>query len=82
MRPTARNTPVTIAGNDAGSTTRKVVCMRFAPRAKLACRSVSGTSFMLSSAERTTMGIIITARANAPANPLKPSGRAEPVRNS
>jgi hypothetical protein len=67
MRAIARNAPVMIAGSAAGTDTRRTVCQWCAPRAWLALRRVCGTSFSASSEERMTIGIIMTARANAPA---------------
>src|SRR5581483_3720415 len=71
-RATASMTPVVMPAEAVGSTTEMMVRHRGTPRAKLASRSESGTSFSISSADRTTTGSMSTARANPAARPEKP----------
>ncbi len=65
-----------------GSTTKQIVRHRGTPRANDASRRSAGTSLSISSAARTTVGIIRIDSASAPANPekLKPSSSSQNAR--
>ncbi len=64
VSPMARDMPRTMAAatpdSAAGSTTRRVVCMRLAPIANEPCRSERGTAESASSESEAMVGMIMT----------------------
>ncbi len=66
--------PVVMPAMDVGSTTFTMVSHFGTPRANDASRSSFGTSRSISSLDRTTTGIMSTARATAPAMPVRVPG--------
>ena len=66
--------PVVMPAMDVGSTTFTTVSHFGTPRARDASRSSFGTSLSISSLERTTTGIISTARATDPMKPIRMPG--------
>lgn len=69
IRAMASMTPVAMPPIAVGRTTFRMVRHFGMPRAREASRSSFGTSFSISSVERTTTGIIRIVRASAPIRP-------------
>ena len=70
-RATASSAPVRMPGSAVMSTICRLVRQRWNPRASAASRSELGTSLIISSVVRITIGTIRMARATEPANPEK-----------
>ncbi|KZX20846.1 hypothetical protein ACH61_02050 [Rathayibacter tanaceti] len=73
-RAIARVMPVVMPAMEVGRTILTTVSHFGTPSAYEASRSSFGTSFSISSEERTTTGIISTARAMEPAKPIRTPG--------
>ena len=71
IRASPSRTPVMMPENAVGSTTLTIVFHLGTPRAYDASRSSLGTSFSISSVERTTTGIISSTRARQTAKPTR-----------
>ena len=71
MRATASRLPVTMPGSVVRTTTPRLVRQRGYPSASAASRSELGTSLIISSVVRSTIGIISIASAALPARAEK-----------